>query len=85
MSFDHVERLVNEEVARFKKEPLSRAENQLNTLADFLHNKGRKHLPYLSYVAQQVIGHQASAAQLERDFSAAGRLLPRRRSRVDTT
>ncbi|CAM9278903.1 unnamed protein product, partial [Hapterophycus canaliculatus] len=45
---------------------------------------GRKMFPYLAPVAQQVLGNQAAAAQVERDFSAAGNLLVPNRSRIDT-
>ena len=40
--------------------------------------------PYLAPVAQQVFGSQASAAQVERDFSGTGLLLAPNRSRMDT-
>ncbi|CAN0386807.1 unnamed protein product, partial [Hapterophycus canaliculatus] len=45
---------------------------------------GRKMFPYLAPVAQQVLGHQAAAAQVERDFSATGNLFVPNRSRIDT-
>ena len=40
--------------------------------------------PYLAPVAQQVFGNQASASQVERDFSGCGILLVPNRSRIDT-
>ncbi|CAB1114869.1 unnamed protein product [Ectocarpus sp. CCAP 1310/34] len=40
--------------------------------------------PYLAPVAQQVLGNQAGAAQVERDFSSCANLLTRNRSRIDT-
>ncbi|CAN0008145.1 unnamed protein product [Pylaiella littoralis] len=40
--------------------------------------------PYLAPVAQQVFGNQASASQVERDFSGCGSLLTPNRSRIDT-
>ncbi|CAN0289627.1 unnamed protein product, partial [Scytosiphon promiscuus] len=39
--------------------------------------------PPLAPVAQQVFGNQASAAQIERDFSGCGNLLVAKRSRMD--
>lgn len=39
--------------------------------------------PSLAPVAQQVFGNQASAAQVERDFSGCGNLLVGTRSRMD--
>lgn len=45
---------------------------------------GRKTFPYLSPVAQQVLGNQAGASQVERDFSSCANLLTRNRSRIDT-
>lgn len=71
-------------MARFQKKPLSRVETPLDTLADFRRERGRKHFPYLSYVARKVIGHQASVAQIERGFSTAGRFLTCRSSSLDT-
>lgn len=47
-------------------------------------NTGRKMFPYLAPVAQQVLGNQAGAAQVERDFSSCANLLTRNRSRIDT-
>ena len=81
---DQIERSVNEEVERFQKELLRKKDFPLNTLAQFWRDWGRKHFTHMSYIAQQVIGHQASSAQIERDFSAAGRLLSGRRSRMDS-
>lgn len=46
--------------------------------------KGKNQFPALAPVAQQVFGNQASAAQIERDFSGCGNLLPPNRSRMDT-
>lgn len=46
--------------------------------------KGKNHFPTLAPVAQQVFGNQASAAQIERDFSGCGNLLTANRSRMDT-
>ena len=40
--------------------------------------------PYLAPVAQQVFGNQATAAQVERDFSACGNILVPNRSRIDS-
>ena len=45
---------------------------------------GKRRFPALAPVAQQVFGNQASAAQVERDFSGCGILLPPTRSRMDT-
>ena len=45
---------------------------------------GQKMFPYLAPVAQQVIGNQAGAARVDRDFSACGNLLVPNRSRIDT-
>ncbi|CAN0293178.1 unnamed protein product, partial [Ectocarpus sp. 4 AP-2014] len=45
---------------------------------------GSKTFPYLAPVAQQVLGNQAGAAQVERDFSSCANLLTRNRSRMDT-
>lgn len=81
---DDIEPSVNEEVERFQKEPLKKKDFPLNTLAEIWHDKGRKHFTHLSYIEQQVIPYQASSAQIERDFSALGRLLSGRRSRMDT-
>ena len=39
--------------------------------------------PYLAPVAQQVFGNQASASQVERDFSGGGILLVPNRSHID--
>ena len=44
---------------------------------------GKLHFKHLRGVAEQVFGNQASAAQIERDFSGAGQLLSSRRSRLD--
>ncbi|CAN0227778.1 unnamed protein product, partial [Ascophyllum nodosum] len=46
--------------------------------------KGRKMFPYLAPVAQKVFGNQASASQVERDFSGCGNLLVPNRSCIDT-
>ena len=40
--------------------------------------------PNLSVVAQSILGHTASSAQIERDFGMAGRLLSGQRSRLDS-
>lgn len=45
---------------------------------------GKHAFPTLAPVAQQVFGNQASAAQIEREFSGAGALLTPNRSRIDT-
>ena len=45
---------------------------------------GKIKFPYLAPVAQQVFGNQATAAQVERDFSACGNLLVPNRSRIET-
>ncbi|CAN0605527.1 unnamed protein product, partial [Ectocarpus sp. 12 AP-2014] len=44
---------------------------------------GKRRFPELAPVAQQVFGNKASAAQVERDFSGCGNLLPPNRSRMD--
>lgn len=45
---------------------------------------GQKMFPYLTPVAQQVLGSQAAAAQGDRDLSGYGNLLVPNRSRTDT-
>lgn len=45
---------------------------------------GKIKFPFLASVAQQVFGNQATAAHVERDFSACGNLLGPNRSRMDT-
>lgn len=47
-------------------------------------SKGKNQFPALAPLAQQVFGNQASAAQIERDFSGCGNLLTSNRSRTDT-
>lgn len=59
---------------------------QLKTehVLQFWGKSGKHAFPYYRHVAQQVYGNQASAAQIERDFSGAGNLLTGKRSRLDT-
>ena len=46
--------------------------------------KGKHTFPLLTPVAQQTFGNQASASQVERDFSGCGNLLVPNRSRIET-
>ena len=46
--------------------------------------KGKHAFPFLTPVAQQIFGNQASASQVERDFSGCGNLLVPNRSRIET-
>lgn len=45
---------------------------------------GKLLYPCLAPVAQQVLGNQAAAAQIERDFSGCGNLIVPSRSRIET-
>ena len=46
--------------------------------------KGKHAFPFLTPVAQQTFGNQASASRVERDFSGCGNLLVPNRSRIET-
>ena len=54
------------------------------TVLSWWRDTGKIKFPYLAPVAQQVFGNQATAAQVERDFSACGNLLVPNRSRIDS-
>lgn len=80
---DPVETCVKTELKRLRELAVSRAQFPLQKVLNYWREIGRHSFPILSPVVQQVCGHQASAAQVERDFGRADLLLSGRRSRMD--
>eukprot|EP00752_Nemacystus_decipiens_P004395 g4017.t1 len=75
---------VSQEIERYQSLYITAEELDTRAILPWWQQTGRDSFPYLAPVAQQVLGNQAGAAQVERDFSSCANLLTRNRSRMDT-
>lgn len=81
---DEVAEAVESDIVRYQSHFMTPEELHPKDVLGWWATKGKNQFPALAPVAQQVFGNQASAAQIERDFSGCGNLLPPNRSRMDT-
>lgn len=59
---NQIKRSINDEMERFQKELLKKKDFPLNTLVQFLRDRGWKLFTHMGYIAQQGIDYPASSA-----------------------
>ncbi|CAN0267184.1 unnamed protein product [Ectocarpus sp. 4 AP-2014] len=80
---DLLEEEISSEIMRYKGVFMKSTDLPPTEVLNYWSKVGKQMFPSLKYVAQQTLGVQASAAQVERDFSHCGLFSTGNRSRVE--